>query len=98
MISRPLLGRPLSVCVCPQRHESSLSANAASPWNLRPSVSLRVQCTCEDGFVSQKSDATLNEIEQTQLMLRESIAATKKLADESDSLIQRHRRELSEET
>ena len=48
--------------------------------------------------MSQKSDATLNEIEQTQLMLRESIAATKKLADESDSLIQRHRRELSEET
>lgn len=37
--------------------------------------------------MSQKPDAALNKIEQTQLMLRESIEATKKMAEQSDYLI-----------
>ena len=48
-------------------------------------------------MVVKKSSATLDEIEQTQKMLRESIDATKKLSDQSDYLIKRHRRELDDE-
>ena len=42
----------------------------------------------------KKSEETLNEIELTQAALRESIVAAKDLADISEILIQRHRREL----
>ena len=45
----------------------------------------------------KKPRATLNEIEQTQMMLRESIEATKKLSDQSDYLLKRRRRELDDE-
>ena len=48
-------------------------------------------------MVGKKSSATLDEIQHTQLMLRESIEATKKLSDQSDYLIKRHRRELDDE-
>ena len=45
----------------------------------------------------KKSEETLNEIELTQAALRDSIIAAKDLADKSEILIQRHRRELKSE-
>jgi hypothetical protein len=45
----------------------------------------------------KKSDKTLGEIENTQARLRESIALSKQLADQSDKLIKRHRREVDAE-
>jgi hypothetical protein len=44
--------------------------------------------------VSLKSDHTLGEIADNQAALRRSIETTKKLVDQSDYLIQRHRQEL----
>ena len=46
----------------------------------------------------KKSDKTLDEIEKTQLMLRESIEETKRLAEKSDKLLKRHRHEMKVET
>lgn len=46
--------------------------------------------------MSLKSDATFSEIQDNQAALRVSIEATKKLVDQSDSLIQRHREELEQ--
>lgn len=43
-----------------------------------------------------KSSDTLAEIEETQAALRESIAHTKKLSDQTDRLLKRHRKELRE--
>ena len=40
------------------------------------------------------TDKTLGEIEKTQAKLRESIATAKDLADKSDKLIKKHRREM----
>jgi hypothetical protein len=41
-----------------------------------------------------KSGDTLAQLEENQAALRESIETTKKLAEESDRLILRHRREM----
>ena len=40
------------------------------------------------------SEKTLGEIEKTQAQLRESIETAKELADKSDKLIKKHRREM----
>ena len=47
--------------------------------------------------VMKQSEKTFNEIEQTQSKLRESIARSKELSEQSDRLIQRHRREIRAE-
>jgi hypothetical protein len=47
--------------------------------------------------VMKQSEKTFNEIEQTQSKLRESIAKSKELSEQSDLLIQRHRREIEAE-
>lgn len=39
-------------------------------------------------------ETTLGEIEKTQAQLRESIATARQLADKSDMLIKKHKREL----
>ena len=44
--------------------------------------------------MSDKSDKTLDAIEKTQAELRESIEVVKNLAEQSDKLISRHRREM----
>lgn len=44
--------------------------------------------------MNKKSEATLNEIEQTQAALRDSIEQAKDLADKSDRLIKKHRKEV----
>ena len=46
--------------------------------------------------MSDKSDKTLDAIEETQAELRESIEVAKNLAEQSDKLIKRHRREMEE--
>ena len=43
--------------------------------------------------MSKKSEETLDRIEETQGALRDSIARTRQLAEESDRLIRQHRRE-----
>ena len=47
--------------------------------------------------MSKQSDDTLAEIEQTQSALRDSIQTAKKLADDSDRLIRRHRKEIADD-
>jgi hypothetical protein len=44
--------------------------------------------------VGKRSDATFEEIEQTQAALRESIETAKQLTEKSNELIKRHRDEL----
>ena len=46
--------------------------------------------------MSRKSDKTFGEITENQTALRESIEITKKLVDQSEYLIQRHRQELEQ--
>ena len=41
-----------------------------------------------------KADKTLGEIEETQAKLRESIEEAKKLAEKSDRLLKKHRKEV----
>lgn len=43
------------------------------------------------------SEKTLGEIEKTQARMRESIETAKDLADKSDKLIKKHRREIKAE-
>ena len=43
-----------------------------------------------------KADKTLNDIEETQAALRESIEEAKKLAEKSDKLLKKHRKEVKE--
>ncbi len=43
-----------------------------------------------------KGEKTLTEIEETQAALRESIETAKNLADQSDRLIKKHRKEMKE--
>lgn len=40
---------------------------------------------------------TLEKIEETQAALRDSIELTKKLAEQSDALVKRHRKEMRED-
>ena len=44
--------------------------------------------------MSDKDKKTLDAIEETQAELRESIETAKKLADQSEKLIKRHREEM----
>ena len=44
----------------------------------------------------KKSDGTLGEIQDNQTALRLSIEATKKLVDQSDNHLHRHRKELEQ--
>jgi hypothetical protein len=44
--------------------------------------------------VSDKDDKTLNEIEQTQEALRESIEEAKMLAEKSERLLKMHRKQV----
>jgi molecular chaperone GrpE (heat shock protein) len=46
--------------------------------------------------VSDKGDKTLGEIEKTQARLRASIEEAKTLAEKSDKLLKRHRKEVKE--
>lgn len=46
----------------------------------------------------KKSEATLGEIEKTQAKMRESIELAKDLAEKSDKLIKKHRREMNAES
>lgn len=48
--------------------------------------------------MSDKDDKTLNEIEQTQEALRESIEEAKKLAEKSERLLKRHRKQVKSES
>ena len=41
-----------------------------------------------------KADKTLNEIEETQAALRESIEQAKSLAEKSDKLLKKHRKKV----
>lgn len=47
--------------------------------------------------MNRQSDDTLAQIEQTQCALRDSIESARKLADDSDRPIQRHRKEIEGE-
>ena len=49
-----------------------------------------------DFEVPDKDDKTLNAIEETQAALRESIEEAKDLAEKSDRLIKKHRKEISQ--
>lgn len=53
--------------------------------------------THRDKTGERKVDKTLNEIEKNQVLLRESIEATRRLSDQSDFLLKKHRQELSDE-
>lgn len=44
--------------------------------------------------MDKKSEQTLSDIEETQAALRESIEQAKDLAEKSEELIQRHKKEL----
>ena len=46
--------------------------------------------------MNNKAEETLAQIEETQTALRDSIKKAKQLADESDRLIKRHKRQLKE--
>lgn len=46
--------------------------------------------------MSDKADKTLGEIEKTQAQLRASIEEAKTLAEKSDKLLKRHRKEVKE--
>jgi uncharacterized coiled-coil DUF342 family protein len=45
--------------------------------------------------VPDKDDPTLDEIEETQAALRESIEEAKKLAEKSDRLLKKHRKRIN---
>jgi hypothetical protein len=47
--------------------------------------------------VPDKDDKTLAQIEQTQEALRESIEEAKKLAEKSDRLLKKHRKEVEKD-
>ena len=47
--------------------------------------------------MSAKGDKTLNKIEETQAALRESIESAKTLAEQSERLIQQHRKEMEKD-
>jgi len=47
--------------------------------------------------VTEKKGETLGQIEETQRALQDSIDQAKKLASESERLIKRHKKELSDE-
>ena len=44
--------------------------------------------------MADRNDETLNKIEETQAAMRESIETAKDLAEQSDRLIQKHRKEI----
>lgn len=71
-------------------------------WNPGPPASLGGQgrTMASGGGVEQvagKGEKTLTEIEETQAALRESIETAKNLADQSDRLIKKHRKEMKED-
>ena len=47
--------------------------------------------------VSKKAQESLSEVEEAQVALRESIEKTKKLAAQAERLVERHRKEISDE-
>ena len=46
---------------------------------------------------AERRDRQASEVEASQVALRESIAATEKLVDESDTMLRRHRKECDDE-
>ena len=50
-----------------------------------------------DQQVTDKGEKTLTQIEETQAALRESIETAKNLAEQSERLIKRHRKEMKED-
>lgn len=75
---------------------------AAAPRNCDSPVTLGGEkgraMTLGDGVqrVTGKGEKTLTQIEETQAALRESIEVAKDLADQSDRLIKKHRKEMEE--
>ena len=49
------------------------------------------------GWVGKKSDETLSKIQEVQSVLRNSIETAKNMAEQSDELVQRYKRQIDGE-